>query len=64
MSENKKILIEKLENDGFEIALMTRDLEGLSKLFRTFGFTVFRIYNRLKEKRIYELVKEIQDLVN
>ena len=55
LGKNESIkLIEKLENDGFEIALMTRELEGMSKLFKKVGFTLFRIYNRLKEKRIYE----------
>ena len=46
-------LIEKLENDGFKIILMTRELEGMMNLFKIFGFKIFRIYNRLKEKRIY-----------
>ena len=46
-------LIEKLENDGFKIILMTRELEGIINLFKIFGFSIFRIYNRLKEKRIY-----------
>ena len=55
LGKNRSIkLIEKLENDGFEIALMTRELEGIMKLFKVFGFTIFRIYNHLKEKRIYE----------
>jgi FkbM family methyltransferase len=55
LGKNESInLIEKLENSGFEIALMTRELEGLSKLFRIFGFNLFRIYNQLKEKRIYK----------
>jgi FkbM family methyltransferase len=55
LGKNESInLIEKLENNGFKIALMTRELEGLSNLFKKFGFTVFRIYNLLKEKRIYE----------
>jgi hypothetical protein len=46
-------LVEKLENDGFKIILMTRELEGITNLFKIFGFKIFRIYNRFKEKRIY-----------
>lgn len=46
-------LINKLENEGFRITLMTRELEGMMRLFKTFGFTIFKIYNQFKEKRIY-----------
>lgn len=46
-------LINKIENEGFQITLMTRELEGLVRLFKIFGFTIFKIYDRLKEKRIY-----------
>lgn len=51
-------LIEKLENQGFKIFLMTRELEGIINLFKILGFEIFRIYNRLKEKRIFENPKK------
>ena len=59
-------LIDRLESEGFQIKLMTRELEGMVRLFKVFGFTVFKIYNQLKEKRIYhyprrtEIVKIIR----
>jgi len=53
-------LIEKIENDGFQITLMSRELEGIMGLFKIFGFNIFRIYNRLKEKRIYEYPKKAE----
>lgn len=46
-------LINKLEREGFQITLMTRELEGMMRLFKIFGFTLFKIYNQFKEKRIY-----------
>ena len=59
-------LINRLEREGFQVTLMTRELEGLVNLFKIFGFTVFKIYNHLKEKRIYhhprktEIIKVIR----
>jgi FkbM family methyltransferase len=54
IGKNQSIeLIDKLENEGFQITLMTRELEGMMKLFKIFGFTIFKVYNQFKEKRIY-----------
>jgi FkbM family methyltransferase len=46
--------IEHLESQGFKVVLMLREMEGLSGLFKRFGVSVFSIYSRLKEKRIYK----------
>lgn len=58
-------LINELENKGFQITLMIRELEGIMNLFKIFGFGIFRVYNRLKEKRIYEHPKktEVIDII-
>jgi FkbM family methyltransferase len=47
--------LDYIEAEGFKIFLITRDLAGLGPLFTRFGFKVFEIWNRLKEKRIYRV---------
>jgi FkbM family methyltransferase len=51
--ERSMAFVDSLVSQGFTVELMSREMEGLTGLFRRFGFVVFRLYNKFVEKRIY-----------
>lgn len=45
--------LDHLENQGFSVGLMTRELDGFIWAFRRLGYLSVKIYERMKEKRVY-----------